>query len=278
MDKLIITCAITGSLPRKKDNPATPISSQEQVQSWAECYLAGASILHFHVRDDTENPCLDKNKFQHVIEVVRKSIIINDTILQPSTGGRSGAGIQRGCFLDLQPEMASLTPSSVKLDAFSNGVYENPSDLVDYLAKKMLEYNVKPELEIFSEFQINDALRLRDKNYIKEPIHFQFVFGIKGPDALDASEKKLDQLIAKLPNGSTWTCAGVGRYQLEVNKWAIKHGGHVRTGFEDNIKYDKDTLANSNAQLVERIVRLSKESGRAIATPKEARQMLNLPY
>lgn len=276
MNKLIITCAITGSLPKKKDNPAVPITSQEQIQSWAECYLAGASILHLHVRDNNENPCLDKDKFQYVINAVRKFEKINDTILQPSTGGRAGAGIQRGCFLDLCPEMASLTPSSVKLDAFHNGIYENPPELVDYLAQTMLSYNIKPELEIFSEKQINDALKLRDKKYIKEPIHFQFVFGMKGPDAMEISEKKLEQLVTQLPEKSTWTVAGVGKYQLEVNKLAIKLGGHVRTGFEDNIKYDRDNLAYSNAQLVDRIVKISKEAGREIATAKEAREILGL--
>ncbi|WP_233889672.1 3-keto-5-aminohexanoate cleavage protein [Paraburkholderia flagellata] len=268
----IISVAITGSVPRKKDNPAVPISVPEQIESTHEAYEAGATLVHLHVRDEEERSSSDRNRFAMLQEGIRKHC--PDIVVQFSTGGRGRSFEQRGAMLDLRPDMASLATGSVN---FPTIVYENPPDFVRSLAQTMLDLDVKPEIEIFDLAMLYSTVDLVQQGLLKEPVHVQFVLGVKNalPARREILEFEVAQLNKLLPT-ATWTAAGIGRHQLEVNRWTLEMGGHCRTGLEDNVRWDKDTLAKSNAQLVERVASLCGEYGRPVATAKEAREILAL--
>lgn len=271
-DPCIISVAITGSVPRKKDNPAIPISVAEQIESTHQSFEAGATLVHLHVRDDAGNSSSDPVRFAELQEGIRKHC--PGMIVQFSTGGRGRAMEQRGAMLDLRPDMASLATGSVN---FPTTVYENPPDFVRALAKAMRDYHIKPEIEIFDLAMLYNTADLVKEGLLLAPVHVQFVFGIK--NALPARKEILEFQVAQLGKvlpGATWTAAGIGRHQLEVNHWTLQLGGHCRTGLEDNVRWDKDTLAASNAQLVGRVAALCAQYGRAVATPQEARQLLGL--
>ncbi len=268
----IITVAITGAVPRKEDNPAVPVVPSEQIESTHEAYEAGASLVHIHVRNDDQSPGSDPEKFRQIQEGVKKHC--PEMIIQFSTGGRGRELAKRGAMLDLRPDMASLATGSVN---FPTSIYENPPGFVEELASTMLEFDIKPEIEIFDVAMLYNAANLVKKGLLKTPVHVQFVLGI--PNALPARRKLLDFLISEsqevLPD-STWTAAGIGRHQFTVNQWCLELGGHCRTGLEDNIKYDRDRLAKNNAELVTKIVDVVDQYDRYPASPEEARQLLNL--
>ncbi|WP_322083367.1 3-keto-5-aminohexanoate cleavage protein [Burkholderia sp. BCC1972] len=268
----IITVAITGSVPRKLDNQAIPISVAEQIESTHEAYEAGATLVHLHVRDEQEKSSSDRSRFAELQDGIRKHC--PGMIVQFSTGGRGRSFEQRGAMLDLRPDMASLATGSVN---FPTIVYENPPDFIRSLASTMLQYDVKPEIEIFDLAMLYNTVDLVQQGLLKSPVHVQFVFGVKHalPARREILEFEVEQLRALLPD-ATWTAAGIGRHQLEVNHWTLQMGGHCRTGLEDNVRWDKDTLASSNAQLVERVVALCAEYGRPVATPAQARAILGL--
>jgi uncharacterized protein (DUF849 family) len=271
-DPCIITVAITGSVPRKRDNPALPVTVAEQIESTHEAYEAGAALVHVHVRDENENPSSDPEKFARLQEGVAKHC--PGMIMQFSTGGRGRAMEQRGAMLYLKPDMASLATGSVN---FPTIVYENPPDFVRTLAKTMLDGGIKPEIEVFDLAMLYNTADLVAEGLIADPPHVQFVFGVK--HALPARREILDFEVAqlrKLLPRATWTAAGIGRNQLEVNRWALELGGHCRTGLEDNVRWDKQTLAPSNAALVRRVAELCAEYGRPVATPAQARALLGL--
>jgi len=268
----IITVAITGSVPRKKDTPAVPVTVAEQVESTHEAYEAGATLVHVHVRDEIENPSSDQEKFGAFLAGVRKHC--PEMIVQFSTGGRGRNADQRGSMLHLKPDMASLATGSVN---FPNMIYENPPELIDRLAADMLKHDVKPECEIFDLAMLYAAAEMVKDGRLKAPAHVQFVFGLK--NALPPKREILDFEVAQLKRimpDATWTAAGIGRSQLELNHWALELGGHCRTGLEDNIRFDKDRLAKSNAELVARVAELCGQYGRRPATAREARQILGL--
>lgn len=268
----IISVAITGSVPRKKDNPAVPISVPEQIESTQQAFEAGAALAHVHVRDEQENSSSDPERFARLQEGIRKHC--PGMIIQFSTGGRGRALDQRGSMLHLAPDMASLATGSVN---FPTIVYENPPDFVRSLARTMLEYDVKPEIEIFDLSMLYNAADLVREGLLKPPPHVQFVLGVKHalPVRREIFDFELAELKKVLPE-ATWTAAGIGRYQLEVNRWALEAGGHCRTGLEDNVRWDKERLAASNAELVSRLADLCAEYGRPVATPGQARAILKL--
>lgn len=268
----IITVAITGSVPTKKDSPAVPIAVSEQIESTHEAYEAGAALVHVHVRNDDGTTTSDPEKFARFLEGIRKHC--PDMIVQFSTGGRSGTGKERGGMLHLKPEMASLTTGSVN---FAKMIYENHPTLIRDLASSMLEHGIKPEIEIFDLAMLYNAAALVAEGLLKAPVHVQFVLGIPGalPADREVLEFELEQLERMLP-GATWTAAGIGRHQLTVNEWSLELGGHCRTGLEDNLRYDKSRLASSNAELVQRVYDLAGKFGRRVATPAEARRILGL--
>ncbi len=268
----IICVAITGSLPTKEHNPAVPITLAEQIESTHEAFEAGASIVHCHVRDDQGRPTSDPERFARLKEGLEKHC--PGIIIQFSTGGRSGSGRERGGMLPLRPDMASLTVGS---NNFPNRVYENPPDLVDWLAAEMVRYDIKPEIEAFDLSHIVQAARMAADGRLKSPLYVQFVMGVK--NAMPADEEIFDFYIRTLKRfapDALWCGAGIGRDQIVVNEWCVRKGGHTRTGFEDNVRLDRNTLAPSNAALVRRVVELCERYERPVATPAEARQILGL--
>jgi uncharacterized protein (DUF849 family) len=269
----IITVAITGSLPRKQDNPAVPITVAEQIESTQEAFEAGATLAHLHVRHDDQTPTSDPEKFARLLEGLRQHC--PGMILQVSTGGRSGAGHERGAMLSLKPDMASLATGSCN---FPTRVYENSPDLVDWLAGEMLAHGVKPEIEAFDLSMIFKAAEMERAGKIKGPLHVQFVMGVKNAMPVDREVFEFYvRTLKRLAPAATWTGAGIGRDQLTLNRWSLELGGHCRTGLEDNVRLDRTTLARSNAQLVQRVAELGAEYGRPVATVQQARELLSLP-
>lgn len=269
----IITVAITGSLPSKRDNPAVPISIPEQVESTQEAFEAGASLAHCHVRSDEGTPTSDPERFGRLLEGLRKHC--PGMIVQFSTGGRSGAGRERGGMIPLKPDMASLSTGSCN---FPTRVYENSPELVDWLAAEMKAHGVKPEIEAFDLSMIFKAVEMGVAGAIEGPLHVQFVMGVKNAMPVDrAAFEFYIATLKRLAPDATWTGAGIGRDQITLNRWSLELGGHCRTGLEDNVRLDRDRLAPSNAALVERIAALCPEYGRRPATAAEARELLKLP-
>ena len=268
----IITVAITGSVPKKIDNPTIPITVSEQIESTRKCYDAGASLVHLHVRNEDESPSSDVNKFKELLVGIKESC--PNIIIQFSTGGRGRSQKERGLMLTLKPDMASLATGSVN---FPTSIYENHPSLINELAQSMLTNSIKPEIEIFDLAMLYNAFEMVKEGLLLEPLHVQFVFGIKNalPAKKNILEFQINELDKFLPH-STWTAAGLGKSQLIVNEWSLELGGHCRTGLEDNIKYDKTRLANGNEELVERLALLSEKFDRPVATPLEARKILGL--
>jgi uncharacterized protein (DUF849 family) len=268
----IICVAITGSVPTKADNPAVPITISEQVESTHEAFEAGAAICHAHVRNDDGTPSSDPEKFARLKEGLEKHC--PGMIIQFSTGGRSGAGRERGGMLPLKPDMASLTVGS---NNFPTRVYENPPDLVDWLAAEMAAYGILPEIEAFDLSHIHQAALMHRDGRLPATPYVQFVMGVK--NAMPADRDVFDYYVrtmARLLPDAPWCAAGIGANQIVVNEWSIAAGGHARTGLEDNVRLDRSTLAPSNAALVRRAVELCDRYGRPVAGPAEARAILGL--
>ncbi len=273
MSPVIIAVAITGSVPRKRDNPAVPVTPAEQIESTHAAFEAGASLVHIHVRNPDETPSSDPELFAQVQAGVRRHC--PGMIVQFSTGGRGRDPAARGLSLRHRPDMASLSTGSVN---FPTIVYENGAALVTDLATQMQARGIAPEIEIFDLSHLHGAYRLVEAGLLHDHPHVQFVLGVQ--NAMPAQEHLLDILLGEmrrlLPR-ATWTAAGIGRHQSEVMRWALARGADtVRTGLEDNIRITRDRLAASNAELVEHAAAIIAENGRCVATSAEARSILQL--
>jgi len=270
VEKLIITTALTGNVPTKKMNPNLPVTPEEIAQDVKDCADAGASIFHVHARDEMEKPSLDQEIFKKIVRKIKDKA--PEVIVQLSTGARAGKDWEdRAVPVRLLPEMGSFTTGSNNLPGI---VYENSPQFINFLAQVFKETGVKPEIEVFEPGMINNALFLVKKGILASPLHFDFVLGATG--SMPGSIKNLLFLSESIPEGSTWTVAGIGKNEIPLANAAILMGGHVRVGLEDNLYLPDGTLA-SNPALVETIVRIAKEVGREIASPDEARQILGLP-
>ncbi len=273
MSKPCIICvAITGSVATKENNPAVPTTVTEQIESTHQAFEAGAAIAHCHVRNDDQTPTSDPDRFAQLKEGLEKHC--PGMIIQFSTGGRSGAGVARGGMLPLRPDMASL---SVGSNNFPTRVYENPPDLVDWLAGEMRTYEITPEIEAFDLSHILRAISMHGQGALFGKLYVQFVMGVK--NAMPADREVFDFYVHTMKTrapDAEWCAAGIGLNQIAVNEWAIAAGGHTRTGLEDNVRLDKKTLAPSNAALVTRAVELCEKYERPVATWQQAREILSL--
>lgn len=268
MQKLMITVALVGAEVRKEDTPYLPITPDEIAQQAQEVYEAGASMVHIHVRDQEGKATQDRELYRETIQKIRERCPI---IVQVSTGGAVGmTDDERLQPVSLKPEMASLTTGTVN---FGEGVLMNSAAQLRRFALELQEHGVRPEFEIFDTGMIENAYKLVRDGFVQGHLHYDFVMGV--PGAMPATPEQLLFLREKIPSEATWSVAGIGRAQLPMATMAILLGGHVRVGLEDNIYYSKGVLA-TNRQLVERIVRISREIGREIATPDEARRILQI--
>ncbi len=271
MEKLIITAAICGAEVTKEHNPNVPYTVEEIAIEAEKAYKAGASIIHLHVRKDDGTPTQDRERFRVCMEAIKERC--PDAIVQPSTGGAVGmSNAERLQPVDLRPEMATLDAGTCNFGG--DDVFVNTENTIKEFGQKMIDLSVKPEIEVFDKGMIDMAIRLQKKGFIKTPMHFNFVMGVNG--GITATPRDLVFMEGSIPQGSTFTVSGIGRSEFQMAAMAIIMGGHVRVGFEDNVYIEKGIPAKSNGELVERVVRLAKELGREIATPKEARAILGL--
>lgn len=272
MEKLIITAAICGAEVTKEQNPAVPYTVKEMVREAKSAYDAGAAVIHVHVREDDGTPTQSKKRFKEVLDAIYKEI--PDVLVIPSTGGAVGMNAEERLQpTELFPEMATLDCGTCN---FGDDVFENTIPMMREFGKRMLENNIKPEYECFEMGHLDTILRLAQKGQVPgAPMQFNFVLGVFG--CTPATGENLAWLVRNIPEGSTWTATGIGRYQFPLAMAAIPMGGNVRVGFEDNLYLSKGVLAKSNGELVEKVVRLSRELGREIASPAEARRILSLP-
>lgn len=272
MDQLIISVGLTGSSITKAQTPAIPVTPDEIVASGIQAWRAGASVLHVHVRDpQTGLGTQDIEVFRQVVEPLRAQ---TDAILCVTTSGIPGRNLpteERIAPLGLRPEMASFDAGSINMAA---GVFLNPPEFMDALAAKAIACDVKLELECFDVGMVSTCLRYLKRGRLKSPAHFQFVLGT--PYGLPATARSLLHVADLIPDHSTWSVIGIGRAQTEMAVLAMVMGGHVRVGLEDNIHYRQGELAASNAQLVERVIRIAGELGRQVASPAQARKLLGL--
>lgn len=272
MEKLIITAAICGAEVTKEQNPAVPYTVKEMVREAKSAYDAGAAVIHVHVREDDGTPTQSKKRFKEVLDAIYKEI--PDVLVIPSTGGAVGMSAEERLQpTELFPEMATLDCGTCN---FGDDVFENTIPMMREFGKRMLENNIKPEYECFEMGHLDTILRLAQKGQVPgAPMQFNFVLGVFG--CTPATGENLAWLVRNIPEGSTWTATGIGRYQFPLAMAAIPMGGNVRVGFEDNLYLSQGVLAKSNGELVEKVVRLSRELGREIASPAEARRILSLP-
>lgn len=269
MEKLIITAALTGAEVTRAQQPNLPLTPDEIAEEAFACYQAGASIVHIHARDEEGNPTQEIEVYRQIKDKIAAKCNI---IFQPSTGGAVWhTPEQRLQPVELVPEMATLSCGTCN---FGPDVFMNSEEYIEKFAKRMQEVGLKPEIEVFERGMIENAKALVKKGLVKAPLHVDFVLGV--PGACPGTPEDLMFMVNQLPEGWTWTVAGIGRSELPLAVMAIILGGHVRVGFEDNVYYGKGQLATSNAQLVERIVRIAKEMGREVATPDEARKILGI--
>lgn len=269
MDKLIITAAICGAEVTKENNPNVPYTVEEIGREAESAYNAGASIIHLHVRYDDGTPTQDKERFRECIDEIKRRC--PDVIIQPSTGGAVGmTDEERLQPVELLPEMATLDCGTLNFGG--DEIFVNTENTIKNFGKVMIEKGVKPEIEVFDKGMVDLAIRYAKQGYIKMPMHFDFVLGVQ----MAATARDLAFLVHSIPEGCTWTVAGIGRYQIPMATLAIVMGGHARVGFEDNVYLSKGVLAKSNGELVEKVVRIARELGREIATPDEAREILGL--
>ena len=269
MDKLIITAAICGAEVTKEHNPNVPYTVEEIGREAESAYKAGASIIHLHVRYDDGTPTQDKERFRECIEEIKRRC--PDVIIQPSTGGAVGmSDEERLQPVELLPEMATLDCGTLNFGG--DEIFVNTENTIKNFGRIMIEKGVKPEIEVFDKGMIDYAIKFAKQGFIREPMHFDFVLGVQ----MTATARDLAFMVDSIPAGSTWTVAGVGRYEMPMATIGIAMGGHVRVGFEDNVYLERGVLAKSNGELVEKVVRIAKELGREIATPNEAREILGL--
>lgn len=273
MDKLIITAAITGSRIPRSRTPYIPITPEEIAQSAFECWEAGASVVHIHVRDpDTEIGTQDAELIRRVVEPLREK---TDLVLCLTTSGVPGLNFsleKRMIPLQFKPELASLDAGTILL---GGRPFINTPEFLEGAAKAMREAGVKPELEIFDYGMITTCIRMRDQGQLEDPLHFQFVLGT--PWGAPATPRTLVHMVDIIPGDATWSIIGIGRSHLPMSMFALAMGGHIRVGMEDNLYYNRGELVKKNSQFVARIVRIAKEYGREVATPSETRDILGLP-
>ncbi|HCB66821.1 MAG: 3-keto-5-aminohexanoate cleavage protein [Tenericutes bacterium GWD2_38_27] len=271
MNKLIITCAISGAEVTKKDNPYVPYTVEETIEEAYQAYKAGASIIHLHVRNDDGSPTQSKLRYQKIMKGIRKRC--PDVIIQPTTGG--AVGMNRDTRLkptELNIEMATLDCGTLNFGG--DDIFVNTENDIKYFAERMKERHILPELECFEKGHVDMVLRLHKKGFMIEPLHFSFVLGVNG--GMTGEERDFHFMRESIPKHCTYSVAGIGRFEFSLAELAIRYGGHVRVGLEDNIYLEKGLLAKGNKELVEKVVSLAKKYNREIATPKEAREILGM--
>lgn len=270
---MVLTAAMVGAEVTREQTPYLPITAEEIAEDAARCREAGAAMVHLHVRTAEGKPSQDSELFRAAIRAIRKRC---DVLVQTSTGGAVGMSGEERCGpLQLEgpdrPDMATLTTGTVN---FGEEVFWNPRPLVREIAGRIRARGIKPEIECFDVGMIDEARWLAREGLLELPAHFDFVLGVPGGAAADV--RVLELMAAYLPEGSSWTCAAMGRHQLPFVELSAERGGNSRVGLEDNIFLSKGVLAKGNYELVAEAARRAQAKGRRLATPQEARELLRL--
>lgn len=276
-NKCIITVATTGAWPKKENNPNVPMTPAEIAEDVYDCWQAGASIAHLHMRDEDGNGTMDKERFAETVRLLRENHPDCDIILNMTTSGALVAdeSLRKAHLKELRPELGTFDCGS--MNWLHSAVFLNSPKFLEELGLDMQEWGVKPEIEAFDPGMIGNAAFYLKKGVLKAPLHFQFCMGCA--NGIPGSLKNLlfmKETMDQLCPGSTWSCFGVGHSAMEILYGAVALGGHIRVGMEDNVMYSKGELAKSNRQFVERAARVIREYGREVATPAEAREILSL--
>lgn len=262
---------MVGAELTREHTPYLPFTPEEIAEAARLAVEAGAAMIHLHVRDEQGRPTNNADRFRKALGRVRERCR-PIPIVQVSTGGAVGDSFEsRADPLEAGPDMASLNAGSIN---FGEGVFENPIPFIEFLAARMGRKKIKPEIEVYDLSHVETAVRLIEKGEIVRPAHFQFVLGVKG--GIEATEDNLRLLESRIPEGSTWTVAGIGRFEFPMVELALKLGGHVRVGLEDNIYLEKGVLAKGSHELVQKAVELARRYDRDPASPAEARRILCL--
>ena len=271
MDRLVITCAISGAETTKEHTPYVPYTVEEMAQEAEAAVIAGASVIHLHVREDDGTPTQSAKRFEEVIRAIRPRI--GDAIIQPSTGG--ALGMDRDTRL--QPTTLPIEMSTLDCGTLNFGgddYFVNTENDIIHFAERIYARDIFPELECFEKGHIDMVMRLLKKGHLKRPLHFGFVLGVVG--GMTGETRDFRFMRESIPADATYSVTGIGRYAFSLAECAIVDGGHVRVGLEDNIYIEKGVLAEGNAALVEKVVALANAHGRAIATPAQARTILRM--
>jgi 3-keto-5-aminohexanoate cleavage enzyme len=271
-DPVVVTAALTGGVHGKEANPNLPETPEEIGRAAATAAEAGAAVVHVHARKPNGERSFATERFQAIDDEIRARA--DDVIVQHSTGGTGAPGDVRHQPLrtDPPPEMASLDMGP--LNRYRHLTSENTRALVDALYDEMRERGIKPELEVFNDGHLNEVRQFLDRRNLAAPVYATLIFG---PGTLTRPRpRNLLNLVSNLPADAQFNTLGFGRHQLPLATLGILLGGHVRVGLEDNVYYERGELAESNAQLVERVVRVAEELGREVATPVQAREILGL--
>ncbi len=283
-DKVIITAAITGGIHGKETNPNIPITPEEQAQAAYDCYNAGAAVLHLHVRDERGMNTPDINVYNKAVRLIGEKCPIIRQI-----GNGIGAYMeedgtvvvatleQRLNLLKIEPrpEMHTINGGTFEFRTPLGGaVFSNPMSFNEEYVRRCNEKGFGIEVEVYDLSHIANVMELADRGLLRPPLHFSIVLGIHG--GAPATPENLLHMLGQIPDGSSWQVVTVGKYNLRTTMIAMAMGGNVRTGMEDSVYYREGELVKSNAQLVDRMVRLAREIGREPATVEEAKSMLNL--
>jgi uncharacterized protein (DUF849 family) len=297
-DKTIISCAVTGAIHTPTMSPHLPITAEEIAQEAIDAAEAGASIVHIHVRDEeTGEPITDLDLFRQVAETIQANC---DAIIQPTTGGGHGMSVEERISVvpELEPEMASCNMGSInfglyqllpKFDEFEHDweeeylansrdyVFRNTFEDLETILPTFEEHGTMPELEVYDVGHLYNAKHMVDREILPTPLHIQFVMGIHG--GIAATAKNLNHLVDVADDlfgdDFSFSVIGAGRNEFPLGTQAVSMGGNARVGLEDNLFLERGQLAESNAELVEKMVRLTREvAGREIATPAETREFL----
>ncbi|MBN1968580.1 MAG: 3-keto-5-aminohexanoate cleavage protein [Candidatus Delongbacteria bacterium] len=269
--KMVITCAVCGAETTREHNPNLPLTPEEIAVAAYDAYLAGASIVHLHVRDENGGPTQDPEVFRKTMKLIKEKC---DIVIELTTGGAVGMTDDERVRVieELKPEMASLDCGTVN---FGNEYIVNTLPTMRRFAKEMIKHNVRPTLECFDLSHIQSADILIKEGLLQEPYHYGFVMNVPGAAKYDI--ETLTYFVNRIPKNAFWTIMGVGRACLPAHYGAFSlETGFIRVGFEDNVYFTKGVLAESNAQLVKRTAELAKEAGYDIATPADVREMFKL--
>lgn len=267
---LLITAAINGAEVTRHQNPTLPLTPAEVADEVRRCEQEGAAVIHMHGRLADGSPTQDIDVYRAYFEAIREE---SRVIVQFSTGGAVGMSLEeRISALALRPEMASLTTGSVN---FGNGLFRNTLPEVRTIASRLQQFEIRPEIEVFDLSMLDTARRLADDGLLRGPQHVNFVLGV--PGAMAARTSHVDYLVSQLPHGWTWGVAGVGQHEFPMAEHAIRSGGHVRVGLEDNIYLQRGVLADGSWSLVREVARRASEAGRPVMDLRAARGMLHCP-